>query len=147
MEIKPLSIEHLELVSAAAKNWAKESLDKNADPMALEMLSWSAPWRVESLTHYLNVGWSLGAFKENKLIGFILCQPLLYFTSLTQSLWIEDVDGETTQVAEELMEVAYKWARTKHLQRVYFNENISTKNLSFKTNNMTLSYNNSTKMS
>ena len=40
----------------------------------------------------------------------------------------------------------YKWAKTKHLQRVYFNENIDAPILGYVAPPMALTYKNCTKM-
>ncbi len=90
-----------------------------------EMSSWHARWRRESLEHYLPQGWSF-VKRESKDVGgkiraYILCQPLLFFEGWTQSLWIEHVSALTNTDGAEMIEIAYRWARDKHLQKVFFN--------------------------
>lgn len=44
------------------------------------ILSWKAPWRRESLEHYLGRGWCFGARdKFGKMVGYFLAQPILFF--------------------------------------------------------------------
>ena len=86
-----------------------------ADPMEREMQSWNARWRAEALDHYLPQGWSFVALDDDKVVGFLIAQPLLFFRGLTQTLWVEDVLGPD---AEALIEAARAWARDKHLQCV-----------------------------
>lgn len=89
------------------------------DAMDQEMASWTARWRPEALTHYLPQGWSFGAFAaDGRLAGYVLAQPLLFYRGLTQTLWVEDLQFADVTVGKQLLEVAYKWARDKHLQCV-----------------------------
>ena len=82
--------------------------------------SWTAPWREESLNYYLPLGWSYGVFSGEKLLGYTLGQPLLFFDNQTQSLWVEHVSYVRGEVLEELVEASYNWSRSKHFQRLYF---------------------------
>lgn len=98
-------------------------VDGASDPFEAEMTSWNAPWRKESLEHYLKQGWSLGAWSEEegsgeRLIGFSLAQPLLFFNGLTQCLWLEAVIAKDDTIANGLLESSYRWARDKHLQNL-----------------------------
>jgi hypothetical protein len=86
-----------------------------------EMASWNARWRKEALEHYLPLGWSFCKREQGQLVSYILCQPLLFFEGWTQSLWIEHVSANNQNNAHEMIEVAYRWARDKHLQKVFFN--------------------------
>ncbi len=54
-------------------------------------------------------------------MGYILGQPLLFFNNWTQSLWVEYVSYESENIAESLMDVSIRWAKTKHLQKVILN--------------------------
>ena len=89
---------------------------KVSDPMEREMQSWSAPWRSEALDHYLPQGWSYGEFEGDRLRGFLLAQPFLFHRGHTQTLWVECVGAETAEVAERLIDTAWRWARDKHFQ-------------------------------
>lgn len=82
--------------------------------------SWQAPYRKESLQHYLSTGWCYLARKENLLMGYFLAQPLLFFDGQTQSLWIEHVQYSSLQARDELCQLAYKIAQEKRFQRIYF---------------------------
>lgn len=92
------------------------------DAVERELASWKARWRPEQLTHYLSLGWSFGAWKDGRLQGFVLAQPLLFFRGLTQTLWIETISYEERSVGEALLDCAYRWARDKHFQTVLFSE-------------------------
>lgn len=87
-----------------------------SEPMEREMRSWDARWRGEALDHYLPQGWSFAAFAADQMQGFILAQPFLFYRGLTQTLWVECVIADAHQVERELLEVAHRWARDKHLQ-------------------------------
>lgn len=101
-------------------NYARRKLGAEIkDPMELEMAAWTARWRAEALAHYLPQGWSFGAFAADQtLTGYLLGQPLLFYRGLTQTLWVEDLGFDDVAVAKALMDVAYRWARDKHLQCV-----------------------------
>lgn len=89
-----------------------------------EMQAWHAPWRREALEHYAQNGWSFLKREDGVLKGYILCQPVLFFQSWTQTLWIEHVSARTADVGQTLIEVAYRWSRDKHLQKVFFKKNL-----------------------
>ena len=89
-----------------------------------EMKAWHAPWRREALEHYSKLGWSFLQRRDGKVAGYILCQPVLFFQSWTQTLWIEHVGAVDEKLGEELIEIAYRWARDKHLQKVYFRKDL-----------------------
>lgn len=85
-------------------------------------LVWKAPWRPESLEHYLNTGWCIGMYNSNEqLEAYFLAQPILFMESLTQTLWIEYLSYANSDVGLKLLDFAYKYGRDKHLQRVLFN--------------------------
>jgi hypothetical protein len=100
------------------------------DDFEKEMTTWKARWRKEALAHYLNMGWSFGIWDNNqKLVGYSLGQPLLFFQGFTQALWIEHISSHTPEVHEKLVEISYKWARDKHLQRVVFGKDSTSPEL------------------
>jgi len=97
----------------------KERLARTVeDAMDREMKSWDARWRKEALEHYLPQGWSFGVFEGGKLSGYFLGQPYLFHRGLTQTLWIEHLSSNSIKAAKQLIDVAHKWARDKHLQTV-----------------------------
>lgn len=105
------------------------------DEMDREIKSWSSRWREESLKHYLPMGWSFltqekedGSEEEGKLVGYFIAQPLLFFDGHTQNLWIEHISYSTLKVRDELCEIAYKLAREKHFQKVFYPESQSILN-------------------
>lgn len=85
--------------------------------------SWNSRARKESLEHYAKLGWSFKVLnQEEKLVGFILAQPLLFFAGHTQSLWVEHLCSFSVKAHEFLIDVIYRLAREKHLQGVYFSK-------------------------
>ena len=97
----------------------KERLNRSvSDPMEREMKSWDARWRKEALEHYLPQGWSFGVFENGKLTGYFLGQPYIFHRGLTQTLWIEQISFANHEAGRQLIDVAHKWARDKHLQTV-----------------------------
>lgn len=90
------------------------------EEMDRQIQSWNARWRRESLAHYLPLGWSFCAREDSKLMGYFLGQPLLFLDGQTQSLWIEHIQFSSLQVRDQLIELAVKLGREKHLQKVYF---------------------------
>lgn len=111
------------------QNFETKKNQDNQDPLAF-MVSWSAPWRDESLDHYLNLGWSMGFFnhaemlKRSDLEGYVLVQPILFFRGLTQSLWIESIRADSAEVFSTLLEGILRVAKEKHLQQVFFHQSL-----------------------
>ncbi len=95
-----------------------------ADVTARMFKSWHAPWRKESLEHYLKLGWSFVVRdkQSGELLGFFLGQALLFMRGHTQTLWIEALDAKTIEARQGLADVAIRLSREKHLQRVLFAE-------------------------
>ncbi len=94
------------------------------DPMEREMFSWNAPWREESLRHYLATGWTVGIWsseQKEKFLGYFLGQPLLFYQGLTQVLWVEYIGAEDEASSRILLDTAIKYSREKHLQSVIYN--------------------------
>lgn len=95
-----------------------------SDPMEREMFSWNAPWREESLNHYLATGWAMALWSSDlkqKLLGYFLGQTLLYYQGLTQALWIEYIGAVDQATHNEVLDLAVKCAKDKHLQSVFYN--------------------------
>lgn len=113
MEFRVLLPEDAEaLIKLAKTNLANSELDE----IEVELATWTARWRAESLAHYLAQGWSYASHAQNEITGFILCQPLLFFRGNTQTLWVEDLVASTEAELLALVDVAFKWARDKHFQ-------------------------------
>ena len=91
----------------------------NLSDIEREMKSWDQPWREESLDHYIKLGWSFVARVEGRVVGYTLCQPLLFFKNYTQSLWIEYTSFEEESCGSHLIDTACRWAKSKHLQKVF----------------------------
>ena len=105
----------------AVHTFEMENLSSDLSEVQQEMLSWEKPWRKESLEHYAGIGWSFVALESGEIQGYILGQPFLFFNNWTQTLWIEHLNFKTTEVGRELVDVAIRWAKTKHLQKVIMN--------------------------
>ena len=90
------------------------------DDMEREMASWHARWRKEALEHYLPLGWSFGIWEtpnENPILhGYFLAQPQLFVRGLTQSLWLEHLSYQSEDIGKQLVDIAYRFSREKHLQ-------------------------------
>ncbi|HEX4922640.1 MAG TPA: hypothetical protein VFV50_01090 [Bdellovibrionales bacterium] len=91
------------------------------------VMAWHAPWRRESLEHYLPKGWCFGAWRKTsgseELAGYFLAQPLIFFRGYTQTLWVEHLAAADENVKLELIELARRYGRDKHLQSVLFADN------------------------
>ena len=112
------SFSDLDRIYAFAETWISKSI---TDSTAFMFESWTAPWRKESLEHYLNGGWSfIATTADHEVAGFFLAQPLLFLSRQTQSLWVEMILAVDAPTTEFLIEIAVKTAREKHLQRVLF---------------------------
>jgi hypothetical protein len=112
-DVRVLLPEHKEILLAFARERLSALI---SDPMDREMRSWTAPWRAEALEHYLKQGWSYGLFSDAEMKGYLLAQPFLFFRGLTQTLWVESVDGVSLDDTLNLIDTAYRWAREKHFQ-------------------------------
>lgn len=100
---------------------AKKMQETHPDENDRIFASWNSRARKEALEHYLPLGWSFMAQDEDdNLVGYFLAQPLLFLDGQTQSFWVEHVQYSSLQARDELCELAYKLAREKHFQRVYF---------------------------
>lgn len=130
--------EDLENIYIYAENKLKNEI---SDDMERMMAVWESRFRKEALAHYLQLGWSFVAEKfdldsdlsreknshkkyENKICGFFLGQPLLFFQGQTQTLWVEYILADDLKIKAELVEIAYKLSRDKHFQQVLFPENV-----------------------
>ncbi len=91
--------------------------------------TWSARWRPEALEHYIPLGWSFLArdteitspdSSEGALVGYFLAQPFLFMEGQTQCLWVEHLNYSSLQARDELCDLAYRFSREKHFQRVLF---------------------------
>lgn len=94
------------------------------NPMEKEMRSWDSPWRNESLAHYSGLGWSFVGVQDQKVVGYILSQPILFFNNWTQTLWVEHMGYDSKEIGRELLDISIRWAKSKHLQKVVLNSKI-----------------------
>ncbi len=118
MEVKLFLPEHVEPVFSFEKN----RLDSDLGDIQVEMHSWDQPWRKESLEHYSSLGWSFVALdSNNKIQGYSLGQPILFFNSWTQTLWVEHLSFADNAIGFQLLDTLVRWSKTKHLQKVLFN--------------------------
>ncbi len=116
-----LELKDAEMILMYEELKRKESLLSEEDAI---FASWDSRGRKESLEYYLPLGWSFayGHFygSDKELNGYFLAQPLIFFEGHTQSLWIEHIQYNSLKVRDELCETAYRMARDKHFQRIYF---------------------------
>ncbi len=116
MNIKVLEIESLPQITALEEKILSTT---GLDEIEQQFVKWNASWRQESLEHYLPLGWSFGIWNEAEdLIAYTLAQPLLFFKSKAQSLWIEQITAIEPAVLVELIDVNYKLCREKHMQNL-----------------------------
>lgn len=94
----------------------------HSDPVDLEFAKWQSRSRREAVEHYLPMGWSFGLWRDTELLGYFLAQPLLFYSGMTQSLWIEAVVSGDTAVDFQLIDTAVRLAREKHFQQVLFSD-------------------------
>ncbi len=100
------------------------------DDMERMIAIWESRFRKEALEHYLKLGWSfIAKTNQNKICGFFLGQPLLFFQAQTQTLWVEYILADDLKIKSQLVDIAYKLSRDKHFQQVIFPENVQ--NLEF----------------
>jgi hypothetical protein len=120
MEYRVLTNDQKELILQTERNALKHLSEIEA-----QMLEWKASWREESLDHYLKTRWCMGIFTDDllKLKAYFLAQPILFFESYTQNLWIEHLYFENLEMAHSLIDLAVKYGKDKHLQRVVFRLN------------------------
>ncbi len=98
--------------------YEQSKLSKSNSPEDM-VLSWNAPWRKESLEHYVPKGWCFAVRDQNqKLVAYFLAQPLLFYNGMTQTLWVEHLSYDNSSVLAPLVDLARKYARDKHLQKV-----------------------------
>ena len=118
MEIKLFLPDQVEAVFEFEKN----RLEGGMSELQIEMQSWDQPWRKESLQHYSQLGWSFVQLDaDDKIQGYILGQPFLFFNNWTQTLWVEHVAFDNPEVGLQLVDTIVRWAKTKHLQKVLMN--------------------------
>jgi hypothetical protein len=115
--LKTATLDNLEAINHLEKTIQKQNSTKSE--MDLEIESWNSPWRSESLEHYLKLGWSFLALKNEIICGYFIAQPLLFFENQTQSLWVEHLFAEDKNSYIELIELCVKLSKEKHFQRVY----------------------------
>ncbi len=117
MEIKILTLDQKDLILKTER----QALHATPE-IERRMMEWKASWREESLAHYLNTKWCMGIFDETmtSLKAYFLAQPLLFLEGYTQNLWIEHLYFEDSKHAEALIDLAIRYGKDKHLQRVIF---------------------------
>lgn len=103
----------------------QKNFQDQAEQIENQMQIWNSAYRKEALLHYFKLGWSFIAYNnQNQILGFFLGQPLLFVDHQTQTLWIEYVSALTSDLKNELVEIAYKLSREKHFQRVLISSDI-----------------------
>ncbi len=137
MECKILNIEHAENILEFEKKIAKKQLQDKplmeqgssalfSNNEALDFLNWDAPWRKEALEFYFPLGWSFFIHAENnekEVLAYFMAQVIPFFSGHTQVLWVEHLTYLKDSQFAELIDVAYKWCRSKHLQGIVLKAN------------------------
>jgi hypothetical protein len=117
MEMRVIAIEELDEILRFERDLLKGSID---DDFQREMAEWNAPWRREALEFYIPLGWSFAVRKDDRLVGYLMAQPFIFFRNQTQTLWVEHLQATSDEARRTLVDIAYRWARDKHLQRVLY---------------------------
>lgn len=100
-----------------------------ADEVERQMAVWSTSWRREFLEHYAASGWSFVLIETatEKCAGVVLGQMLTFYQGHPQVLWIEHLSGTRETEAHRLLDIAYRWARDKHLQGLVIRDQVRDK--------------------
>lgn len=123
-------IAQLDDVDAVYEFEFKLRLSDIKDEYEQQMAVWTSAFRKESLEHYFKLGWSFIALNEkNEIQGFFLGQTLLFFDHQTQTLWLEYLSAISLDIGTELVDIAYRLSKEKHLQRVIMSDSIQKMNL------------------
>lgn len=110
-----------------------KNFDSSVDEIENQMMVWNSFFRKESLEHYFKTGWSFVALNpENKVVGFFMGQALLFMDKQTQSLWVEYISANDSDIYTELVDIAYRLSREKHLQKVLFSDVVPQQTLTKK---------------
>ncbi len=114
-------IAQLEDVNEVFNYEYQKNYEAGADEIENQIMVWNSFFRKESLEHYFKSGWSFIAHdQDNKIVGFFMGQALLFMDKQTQSLWVEYVSADNALIYTELVDIAYRLSREKHLQKVLF---------------------------
>lgn len=119
LETKVLRPDDMDLILAFER---KRLIERFPDETERELESWNANWRQEALEHYLPLGWSFGVWSGETLNGYFLAQPFLFFRGMTQTLWVEHLSFENQEICRQLLDLVYRCAREKHLQKVLIHQ-------------------------
>lgn len=111
----------------------KKNFSIDSNEIENQIAVWNSFYRKESLEHYFKSGWSFVALDtDQNIVGFFMGQALLFLDKQTQSLWIEYISADNSEVYTELVDIAYRLSRDKHLQRVLFSDSVQQQNLTKK---------------
>lgn len=114
-------IAQLEDVESVFNYEYKKNFSAESHEIENQIMVWNSFFRKESLEHYFKTGWSFIAFDaEQNIVGFFMGQALLFIDKQTQSLWVEYISASSTEIYTELIDIAYRLSREKHLQKVLF---------------------------
>lgn len=121
LDFQPMILEDVDRIfDFEMKNLEEKNIDEGDRMIA----SWSSRWRKEQIQHYSQIGWSYVVCFDNKVVGYFLAQPIMFFEGLTQTLWIDHVSAKSPQIYNELIQLAWKLSRDKNFQRVYLPANV-----------------------
>ena len=122
--IKVLELSALEAIKDyELKKLRAQYADNPEAQIEAEMASWDAPWRQEALEHYLPMGWSFCFWEKEEvsspLTAYFIAQPLVFYSGWTQSLWVEHMNYNNEDLGHQILDVAYRTARSKHFQKMF----------------------------
>ena len=143
-------IAQLDDVNAVFNYEYQKNYNAGLDEIENQIMVWNSFFRKESLEHYFKTGWSFVAHDHlNNIVGFFMGQALLFMDKQTQSLWVEHVSANDSLIFTELVDIAYRLSREKHLQKVLFSsivqEQTLTKSFPFTEWERTIKYLKTTK--
>ena len=126
-------IAQLEDVENAFNYEYKKNFLEDSNEIENQIAVWNSFYRKESLEHYFKSGWSFLALdSDQNIVGFFMGQALLFLDKQTQSLWIEYISADNPEIYTELIDIAYRLSRDKHLQMVLFSDSVQQQNLTKK---------------
>lgn len=123
-------IAQLEDVESVFNYEYKKIAVEGAHEIENQILVWNSFFRKEALEHYFKLGWSFLALNpKQEILGFFMGQPLLFIDKQTQSLWVEHISADNPEIYTELVDIAYRLSREKHLQRVLVSSVVKSQSL------------------
>ena len=116
MKTQVLTLSNIEEIQNFETSIMKE---KGLSPSDIIFESWKGSTTDEFLEYFLPLGWSMGIWNNlQKLQGYFLGNVLLFHRGNMQTLYLEHISFKHSKILDEIIELAYRLAKEKHLQRV-----------------------------